>query len=468
MFKEIKLEVSKAFIAITMFCVVPMTHAESQYDPTTGTVIIDSILFNGTLYKEVIVIPGSIISIGASLPAESRIKTNLSAVYNGLTGHLTLQTVIVDRLSYSDVVITIKEATSYDSTEFIGVADDYSDRSGVNLSYLAASDVSQSYIDTTLDFALRVTNDWFKDESPFWKHYHPIDIWLVGSDLESAVALNVRACERLRKVYPDRYLRDACNPDSGSGLEFAKFDDYINGGASINSSVILDGYHWMYVGPGMELGRTIAHEAWHMWQLAHLVIQDNEWVEATGLRTNNSSDNESIQNILMGKETGSLADWTPIDTENSYGKGPSENNGTWWHEGGAEYMAISWYSRQPEARAFSENQEELNDYLNDQISVTIRDYVQQFRDTGLKVYELAYKHGNLGYKIGFLFYAFLVKEVGLDVINNGFWGEVGKLGFDSTFLKYFGKTYQEYGLEFEALVQKPDSEIFSLLILPAT
>ena len=114
MFKEIKLEVSKAFIAITMFCVVPMTHAESQYDPTTGTVIIDSILFNGTLYKGVKVIPGSIISIGASLPAESRIKTNLSAVYNGLTGHLTLQTVILDGLSYSDVVITIKEATSYD------------------------------------------------------------------------------------------------------------------------------------------------------------------------------------------------------------------------------------------------------------------------------------------------------------------------------------------------------------------
>jgi hypothetical protein len=468
MIKDRKWWVIRVFGALAICLLALNIRSESIYDAESGTVKVDSILFNGTLYKNTVIVPDTLISIGAGLTEEQKIKTNLPATYSAQNGHLALQNTTVGNLIYSDLVITIKEALSYDSSEFVGSAQDYSDRTSVILNYLAASDVSQSRIDATLEWTKRVTDDWFKKESPFWKYYQPIDIWLVGSDPETAAALNLRACERLQNVYPARYLRDACNPESGSGLEFAKFDDYVNGGAAINSSVTLDGYHWMYFGPSgddnLVNGLTVAHETWHMWQLAHLDIQGNEWVKATGLTTGNSSDRESIQNILMGKETGSLEDWSPIRTENSKGKGPFERDGTWWFEGAADYNAYLWYSKQPEAKALAENDEEREDYLQYHLSKVIEDYVPQFRETGLKVYELAYEHGNLGYKIGFLFHAFLVKEVGLDRINNGFWSEVAKLGFDSAFLKYFDKTYQEYGLEFEALVQKPKSEIISLLL----
>lgn len=455
------------FSTFAFVLLMQTVNAESTYDPAAGTIKIESLLVSETLYKNVVVVPQTLVSIGANTSKKKRIKTNLPANYNVLNGHLSFQNLLVDETSYSDVVITIKEALSFDSARVIGTAEDFSDRDVIELNYLAASDVEQSRISATLDWTRRVTNDWFKKGNSFWEHFHPIDIWLIGPDPDAAAALNPRACERLRKSYPKRYLRDACNPNSGSGLEFSNFDQYANGGAAINSSVILDGYHWMYIGPDgpgdSVSGRTVAHEAFHMWQLAHLNVDDNEWIDDTGLTSDNSSDRESIQNILLGKETGSLSDWTPIRTANSKGKGPFQRDGAWWHEGGAEYMAISWYSRQLESKALAENDEERENYLNYQISQTVKNELQKFRDSGLKVYELAYEHGSLGYNIGFLFHAYLVTEVGLDTILNRFWDEVAKLGFDNAFLKHFGKTYQEYGLEFDMLIKKSDSEIITLL-----
>ena len=165
----------------------------------------------------------------------------------------------------------------------------------------------------------------------------------------------------------------------------------------------------------------------------------------------------------MGKETGTLADWKPIMEKNSKGKGAFQNDGTWWVEGGAEYMAHWWYSQQPEAKTLARSEKEREDYMGFQIEQVITNNLTEFRESGLKIYELNYGHGRLGYDMGFLFHVYLVKEVGLDVILNGFWSEVGKLGFDGAFLKHFSKTYEEYGLEFESLIKRPDAEIISLL-----
>ena len=440
--------------------------AESFYDEKTNTIAVENILVNGTLYNNVVIVPEALISTGTSTPADKRIKTNLPAIYDPIDGYLTFENIIVDGTSYSNLIITAKEALSFDSIEMLGTAKDFSDRPAIRLNYLASSDVSKQRIDSTLNWIKRVTNDWFKKEDKFWKYYNPIDVWIIGADPEAAAKLNPRACARLRRTYPGRYQVDACNPNNDSSLTYNPFDAYIDGGASINSSVILDGYHWFYLGPGegdAVSGKTIAHEAFHMYQLAHLDTRGNSWIAATGLTEDNSSDRQSIQNILMGKETGSLADWLPIREKNSKGKGPFQNDGTWWTEGGAEYMAHLWYSKQPEAKILAKSEEERGDYMGYQINQVVQNNLTEFRETGLKIYELSYGHGRLGYDMGFLFHVYLVKEVGVDVILNGFWSEVGILGFDGAFLKNFSKTYEEYGLEFESLMNRPAAEIIALL-----
>ena len=456
----------KTCFSLFILLLSKILEAESFYDEKTGTIVVENILVSGTLYKNVVIVPEALISAGTSTPADKRVRTNLPATYDVTDGYLTFENIIVNDTSYSDLIITIKEALSFEATEVIGTAKDFSDRPSVQLNYLASSDVSKQRIESTLSWAKRVTNDWFKKDSKSWKYFNPIDIWMIGNDPEAAAKLNPRACKRLRRAYSDRYKIDACNPDSGSGLTYTPFDGYADGGFSINSNVILDGYHWLYVGPSESdsvNGKIIAHEIFHMYQMAHLDTRCNTWVSVTGLNEDIRSDRETISNILMGKETGTLADWKPIMEKDSKGKGPSQNDGTWWGEGGAEYMAHWWYSQQPEAKTLAESDEEREDYMGYQIEQVIKNNLPEFRESGLKIYELNYGHGRLGYDMGFLFHVYLVKEVGLDVILNGFWDEVGKLGFDNAFLKHFSKTYEEYGLEFESLMNRPDAEIIALL-----
>ena len=204
----------KAFFSLFILISSASLEAESFYDEKTNTILVENILVNGTLYSNVVIVPEALISSGTSTPADKRIKTNLPAIYDLAEGYLTFENIIVDGTSYSDLIITVKEALSFEATEVIGTAKDFSDRPSIQLNYLASSDVSKQRIESTLSWAKRVTNDWFKKDSKSWKYFNPIDIWMIGNDPEAAAKLNPRACKRLRRAYSDRYKIDACNPDS--------------------------------------------------------------------------------------------------------------------------------------------------------------------------------------------------------------------------------------------------------------
>ena len=154
----------KGFISLLFFFAIESLEAESFYDEKTRTILVENILVNARLYNNVVIVPEALMSAGTSTPADKRIKTNLPAIYDPTEGYLTFENIIVDGTSYSDLIITVKEALSFDSTEMLGTARDFSDRSAIRLNYLASSDVSKQRIDSTLSWTKRVTNDWFKKE----------------------------------------------------------------------------------------------------------------------------------------------------------------------------------------------------------------------------------------------------------------------------------------------------------------
>ena len=454
-----------AYVVFFLALLPSWSFAGSVYDSLNGTVTIDNIRVNETRYIDVVLTPASIISIGTSGPFEQRVNTNLSASYNTVTGHLKLVNLSFEGTNYPEVIITIADVISFDSIEFVGIFSDFSDRVAIEPTYFAANDVPESRIISILDWVKRVSDDWFKKDSKYWKYFNPIDIWIVGADYDAAVPLNSESCKRFRDAYPKRYLSDGCNVDKNpnGGLTLTPFENFITGGGSINTSRHRDGVHNLNLGGLYPLnGKGIAHEMFHIYQISHFETTiNNKWTQQLGLSLDKfgTNDHETIQNILGGKETEGISDW-----QLKYGKGVFEQDGSWWMEGGAEYMGYLWYSKQSESIVLAKSDEERDDYFKYQLERVFDAAVIEFQKTGLKVHELTYGHGSLGYDIGFLFVAYLVREVGLDFFLNGFFNEIGELGFDETFLKNFGKTYQQFALEFDALLKKPKAEVISAML----
>ena len=114
-----------------------------QLNETAKNKDVENILVSGTLYKNVVIVPEALISAGTSTPADKRVRTNLPATYDVTDGYLTFENIIVNDTSYSDLIITIKEALSFEATEVIGTAKDFSDRPSVQFNYLASSKILQ-------------------------------------------------------------------------------------------------------------------------------------------------------------------------------------------------------------------------------------------------------------------------------------------------------------------------------------
>ena len=114
---------------------------------------------------------------------------------------------------------------------------------------LAASDVSQSAIQTTQQYFDVAEDAWFKQDSVAWKYFHPILLVIVGSDMGAAIELEDRLCAEIRNNFPEGYRHSRCNPrhkDSNCQHGVCYITEYATqGGAGIASSRMNEGFHLM-------------------------------------------------------------------------------------------------------------------------------------------------------------------------------------------------------------------------------
>ena len=312
-----------------------------------------------------------------------------------------------------------------------------SDRVNNGVKIMAASDVSQSAIQTTQQYLDLAERTWFKKGGVAKDYFHPILLVIVGSDMGAAIELEDRLCVEIKQNFKNAYRHSRCNPrhkDPGCQHGVCYITEYAtHGGAGIGSSRMNEGFHLMIMsskrpGPNEEDYKSVTlHEAFHIYQLSHVKTKNRDLFEKK-----------------IGRRSGDHNRDVP-----------------WWSEGMAEYMAQLLYSKQTNVRP---------NYLKEAMGRKLNYHggdsaprIDKYFSLETKLYNIDYgMNRSIGYDIGSWFAAYLINDVGEEAVFK-FYESLDKFGFENSFIKSFGRPYRDYVDDFEKFIKKPVSEIYKIL-----
>jgi|GEM_PF-353262 hypothetical protein len=279
------------------------------------------------------------------------------------------------------------------------------------------SDVSNETVNLTLK--------WYNIAVAEWGNFGPVEIYIVGSDMDAAEQLEDEYCQRHKDLDSKWKEEWDC-----ANANYQIFTNYVNeGGAAISTlkKTHLDYDFFMmimsakYPGPEEESYKPVTlHEYFHIYQHSH--ISD---------KCSSDTRDTCERDAKMG------------------GKG-----NPWWAEGGAEYMAQTLYSKQEGVR-----DNYLQEVMKWKLELSRDGYNNQntsldnlTRDSQINVYD-----------VGSWFVAYLIHHEGEDAFVNGFYGDVDKLGFDVAFENNFNKTKREYVADFDVFFEQPVEDIMAII-----
>ena len=273
-----------------------------------------------------------------------------------------------------------------------------------------------------------LTMEWYDIAVKEWGNYGPVEVYIIGNDVDAASELEDFYCDRHKALDSNWNEQWDCANDN-----YQIFTNYVeDGGAAISTQKRPDlDYDFMamvmsskYPGPEEEDYKPVVlHEYFHIFQHSHI----------TSECTNNDRD-VCLRDDKMGGED------TP-----------------WFSEGGAEFMAQSLYSKQDGVR-----NNYLKDVMRHKLEISLEGYKSQ--DTPLE--ELTYSSPVNVYDIGAWFIAYLIDNEGEEAFLEGFYGDLDDLGFDSAFEKNFGKSKAAYLSEYELFLDQDFDTIMTLFDEP--
>ena len=291
----------------------------------------------------------------------------------------------------------------------------------------AASDVSQETIE--------ITAEWVDKAIELWGNYGPLEIWIVGEGKDEVIALDEKWCEvRTQKDPTWNKKWDCANGDPyDSGDGWSPFYRYVNEGGAAVSSYIRDyiGYYFnalvvssKYPGPEEEdYKKVILHEYFHVYQHANLSVPatdtDGDW------RTSN-------RNIYFNGD---------------------EVQVPFLMEGGAEYMAQYWYSKEPGIDP---------GYLKQEMEYKAQT-IDAYLNEGRSLRELGYNESFQSYDVLTWFVAYLIHSTSEETFRVNFWTQIEDLGFEEAFKSNFGKSADEMIDEFDVWVSQPVEVLLEII-----
>ena len=279
-----------------------------------------------------------------------------------------------------------------------------------------ASDVSNETVNITME--------WYNIAAEEWGNFGPVEIYIVGEDLEAAQALEDLYCERHKALDENWDEQWDCANEN-----YQIFTHYVEeGGAAIGTfkRTNLD-YDFMmmtmsakYPGPEEDDYKPVTlHEYFHIFQHSHISDEC----------TSDNRDTCERDAKMGGKDT------------------------PWFSEGGAEFMAQSLYAAQD---GIGENQ--LRDTMRWKLEMSHDGYNGQ--DVPLD--ELTYSSQVNVYDVGCWFIAYLIHNEGTEAFIDGFYGDLDELGFDAAFEMHFNSTKDDYLAEFEVFFAQPADDVMAI------
>ena len=183
--------------------------------------------------------------------------------------------------------------------------------------------------------------------------------------------------------------------------------------------------HAKYPGPEEDdYKKVVLHEYFHVYQHANL----------------------SVFQLLIQMVTGELV--IAMSTFNG-----DEVQVPFLMEGGAEYMAQYWYSKEPGIDPGYLKQE--MEYKAQTISTYLND--------GRSLRELGYNESFQSYDVLTWFVAYLVHTTSEETFRVDFWTQIEDLGFEEAFKSNFGKSADEMIAEFDVWVSQPVEVLLEII-----
>ena len=281
----------------------------------------------------------------------------------------------------------------------------------------AASDVSNESINLTLE--------WYNIAREEWGNYGPVELYIVGLDLDAALELEDAYCERhkaLDSAWSEEW--DCANEN------YQIFSHYVeDGGAAVGTfkrdyleyDFLMLTMTSKYPGPEEEDYKPVVlHEYFHIYQHAHI------------------SDECSSDNRVACERDSKMG-----------GKGTP-----WFSEGGAEFMAQLLYSRQPDTR---------DNYFEEVMRWKLEQSIDGYKNQDVGLENLTYSSPVGVYDIGAWFIAYLVHNEGEETFLVDFYGDLDELGFEGSFVKHFNSSSADYIDDFDAFLDQPVEDILQIL-----
>ncbi len=290
----------------------------------------------------------------------------------------------------------------------------------------AAADVTQEHIDVTVE--------WVNKAIELWGNYGPLELWIIGSSPEAAIGLDEKWCEvRVEKDPSWNTQWDCANGDPyGSGDGWSPFYNCVTDGCSSVSTYIKEGQDYYfnallmsarYPGPEEEdYKKVVLHEYFHVYQHSLLSVPAIDTGDCYDCNREVYFSNSEVQVPFL-------------------------------IEGGAEYMALYWYAKQPGVnenflkQAMERNALGLQDYLNDGRSLRVLGFNEQ-----LDVYA-----------VNTWFVAYLIHNSSEETFRVDFWSQLETLGFEEAFRSNFGKSSDEMIEEFNIWINQPVEVLLQII-----
>ncbi|MFQ3322118.1 MAG: hypothetical protein ACI9O1_001223 [Candidatus Thalassarchaeaceae archaeon] len=271
---------------------------------------------------------------------------------------------------------------------------------------------------------LNLTLEWYNIAVEEWGNYGPIEIYIIGDDLDAAKDLEDVYCERHKALDSNWNEEWDCANEN-----YQIFTRYVEeGGAAISTfkRTYLE-YDFMmmimsakYPGPEEEDYKPVTlHEVFHIFQ--HSQISDE--------CSSDSRDTCERDSKMGGKDK------------------------PWFSEGGAEFMAQSLYSNQDGVR---------ENYLREVMQRKLEMSQEGYNSQDQTLDQLGYDSQINVYDVGTWFIAYLIHNEGIDAYIDGFYGDLDELGFNTAFEKNFNKTKDEYLADFDTFFTQPAENVMSL------
>jgi len=290
----------------------------------------------------------------------------------------------------------------------------------------AAADVSQEHIDITVE--------WVNKAIELWGNYGPLELWIIGSSPEAAIGLDEKWCEvRVEKDPSWNTKYDCANGDPyGSGDGWSPFYNCVTDGCSSVSTYIKEGIDYYfnallmsarYPGPEEEdYKKVVLHEYFHVYQ--HSLL--------------------SVPAVDSG-------DWRKSN-RNVYFNG-DEVQVPFLMEGGAEYMAQYWYSKEPGVDT---------GYLKQEMEYKAQT-IKEYLNSGKSLRELGYDESFQTYDVLTWFVAYLIHNSSEETFRVDFWSQLEALGFEEAFKSNFGKSADEMIDEFSVWLNHPVEVLLEII-----